>query len=71
MNNFKNLAVPGVQLLKPYIPGKPIDELERELGIKNSIKLVFLFAKKKWENICIRSFFCHCKVNRSVVFEIV
>jgi histidinol-phosphate aminotransferase len=39
MTNFKNLAVPGVQLLKPYIPGKPIDELERELGIKNSIKL--------------------------------
>ena len=39
MTNYKNLAVPGVQQLKPYIPGKPIDELERELGIKNSIKL--------------------------------
>jgi histidinol-phosphate aminotransferase len=25
--------------LKPYIPGKPIEELERELGIKDSIKL--------------------------------
>ena len=37
--NYKTLAVPGVQNLKPYIPGKPIDELERELGIKNSIKL--------------------------------
>ena len=39
MTNFRKLAVPGVQQLKPYIPGKPIDELERELGIKNSIKL--------------------------------
>jgi len=28
-----------VQALKPYVPGKPIEELERELGIKNSIKL--------------------------------
>ncbi|MEW6675474.1 MAG: histidinol-phosphate transaminase [Nitrospirota bacterium] len=25
--------------IKPYIPGKPIEELERELGIKGSIKL--------------------------------
>lgn len=25
--------------LKPYIPGKPIEELEREIGIKDSIKL--------------------------------
>jgi histidinol-phosphate aminotransferase len=25
--------------LKPYIPGKPIEELEREIGIKGSIKL--------------------------------
>lgn len=34
-----NLAVPGVQQLHPYQPGKPIEELERELGIKNSVKL--------------------------------
>lgn len=33
------LAVPGVQQLSPYQPGKPIEELERELGITNSIKL--------------------------------
>ncbi len=33
------MAVPGVQQLKPYIPGKPISELERELGISNIIKL--------------------------------
>lgn len=25
--------------VKPYIPGKPIEELERELGIKNAVKL--------------------------------
>lgn len=33
------LANLGVQKLTPYQPGKPIDELERELGIKNIIKL--------------------------------
>ena len=25
--------------IKPYVPGKPVEELERELGIKDSIKL--------------------------------
>lgn len=34
-----SLATPGVQKLKPYLPGKPVEELERELGITNSIKL--------------------------------
>jgi len=29
----------NIAQLKPYEPGKPIDELERELGITNSIKL--------------------------------
>lgn len=38
-NKFLELAAPGVQQLKPYIPGKPVEELERELGIRNSIKL--------------------------------
>lgn len=33
------LAVPGVQGLHPYQAGKPIEELERELGISESIKL--------------------------------
>jgi histidinol-phosphate aminotransferase len=33
------LAVPGVQNLTPYRPGKPIAELERELGIANIVKL--------------------------------
>ncbi len=39
MPDFKKMAVAGVQQLKPYIPGKPISELERELGINNIIKL--------------------------------
>ncbi|WP_223788601.1 histidinol-phosphate transaminase [Marinicella meishanensis] len=39
MTDFKKMAVPGVQKLSPYIPGKPISELERELGIDNIIKL--------------------------------
>jgi histidinol-phosphate aminotransferase len=34
-----NLAVENVRSLAPYVPGKPIEELERELGISNIIKL--------------------------------
>ncbi len=37
--SFLKLATPGVQQLTPYQPGKPVEELERELGISNSIKL--------------------------------
>jgi histidinol-phosphate aminotransferase len=33
------LATSGVQTLKPYQTGKPIEELERELGIKHIVKL--------------------------------
>jgi histidinol-phosphate aminotransferase len=33
------LCVPGVRELKPYEPGKPISELERELGLANIVKL--------------------------------
>lgn len=38
-NTFLNLAVSGIQGLTPYLPGKPIEELERELGINNILKL--------------------------------
>jgi histidinol-phosphate aminotransferase len=38
-NRFLDLCTPGIAGLKPYIPGKPVSELERELGITNSIKL--------------------------------
>ena len=37
--DFHKLAVKGVQKLRPYLPGKPIEELERELGIQNILKL--------------------------------
>ena len=37
--SFLELATKGVQQLTPYQPGKPVEELERELGITNSIKL--------------------------------
>jgi histidinol-phosphate aminotransferase len=37
--SFLKLAISGVQNLTPYQPGKPVEELERELGIANSVKL--------------------------------
>ncbi len=37
--DYYALATAGVQKLQPYVPGKPVDELERELGIKNIVKL--------------------------------
>lgn len=38
-NRFESLAAPGVRRLAPYVPGKPPEQLERELGIADSIKL--------------------------------
>ena len=38
-NTIHNLAVQGVQKLIPYTPGKPVDELERELGLTEIVKL--------------------------------
>ncbi|NQD91835.1 histidinol-phosphate transaminase [Pseudomonas sp. CrR25] len=39
--DFLALAQPGVQKLSPYVPGKPVDELARELGLApaNIVKL--------------------------------
>ncbi len=34
-----DFALPGVTKLVPYQPGKPIDELERELGLSQIVKL--------------------------------
>ncbi len=36
---FDRLAAAGVRGLQPYVPGKPNDELEREYGVTDSIKL--------------------------------
>src|SRR5687767_8569420 len=33
------LAAPPVRGLQPYIPGKPISELEREYGVSDIVKL--------------------------------
>mgnify|MGYP001611113565 FL=1 len=38
-NRFLGQAAPGLAALQPYVPGKPLSELERELGISGSIKL--------------------------------
>ncbi|MBT6277977.1 MAG: histidinol-phosphate transaminase [Chromatiales bacterium] len=37
--DFAALARPGIRNLSPYQPGKPIEELQRELGIDEVIKL--------------------------------
>ena len=36
---MKKLVSDEIESLVPYPPGKPIEEVERELGIKGSIKL--------------------------------
>ena len=38
-NRFEQFAAPGIRRLSPYVPGKPPEQLERELGITGSIKL--------------------------------
>jgi histidinol-phosphate aminotransferase len=37
--NYSDLAPPYIRAIAPYQPGKPIAELERELGISNIVKL--------------------------------
>ncbi len=39
MTDFQKYATPGVLGLRPYQPGKPIEELEREYGVSDIIKL--------------------------------
>ncbi|MFA6141839.1 MAG: histidinol-phosphate transaminase [Candidatus Omnitrophota bacterium] len=36
---MKNLVKPNILSVKNYVPGKPIEEVRRELGLKNVIKL--------------------------------
>jgi histidinol-phosphate aminotransferase len=33
------VVAPNIERLSPYVPGKPIEQLERELGIRGAIKL--------------------------------
>ena len=37
--DFTALAAEGVRSLRPYQPGKPIEEVERELGLADVVKL--------------------------------
>ena len=37
--DFVSLAPEGIRTLQPYCPGKPIEELQREFGLKDVIKL--------------------------------
>ncbi|GAW91266.1 histidinol-phosphate transaminase [Calderihabitans maritimus] len=39
MSKLKSLVREAIEEIKPYVPGKPIEEVERELGITNVIKL--------------------------------
>jgi histidinol-phosphate aminotransferase len=39
MTRIRDLANPHIAELEPYPPGKPIEELERELGVEGSIKM--------------------------------
>jgi histidinol-phosphate aminotransferase len=39
LRNHLDLAAPGVRGLRPYEPGKPLSELEREYGIRDAVKL--------------------------------
>ena len=36
---FTTLAAAGVRGLTPYVPGKPVETLEREYGVRNALKL--------------------------------
>src|SRR5215468_9978461 len=39
MDTIRSLVPEWIRTLAPYPPGMPIEELERELGIRDSIKL--------------------------------
>lgn len=39
LRDFASLSHQGIQTLHPYVPGKSIEELARELGISNIIKM--------------------------------
>lgn len=43
--NFLDLALPGVQGLSPYVPGKPVDELAREFAL-NAADIVKLASNE-------------------------
>ena len=36
---MKNIVRKNILNIKPYVPGKPIDEVKREFGLKDVVKL--------------------------------
>src|SRR4051812_8575915 len=36
---MRPLVAPYIEQLKPYVPGKPIEETEREYGLRDVVKL--------------------------------
>ena len=43
--DYLELTVPGVRGLKPYQPGKPITELEREYGVSDDLRAAGRFLE--------------------------
>ena len=39
MRKIEELGRPAILTLDPYVPGKPIEEVEREFGITGVIKM--------------------------------
>jgi len=39
INSIDNKVRPEIFQLKPYIPGKPVEEVQRELGISDVVKM--------------------------------
>ena len=37
--DFKQLFRPGILATHPYVPGKPVEEVQRELGLDDVVKL--------------------------------
>ena len=58
-----SLATQGVAGLQPYHPGKPIEELQRELGLDEIIKLASNENPLGPSQECVG---CHCCNNRSL-----
>jgi histidinol-phosphate aminotransferase len=46
--DFLALAQPGVQQLSPYVPGKPVDELARELDLDPAKSSNWQATKTRW-----------------------
>lgn len=53
--NFLALAQPGVQQLSPYVPGKPVDELARELDLDPASIVKLASNENRWARAPRRS----------------